>query len=127
MGDIYGGGEPAEGVGIEHTTAIQHSQTLWLGRRGLCVSHSNSKRCVIEEAVREGEPLSREAVCRVLVGSLVLGCEAAYNVDCCIEGLLPSALRTCPAITELNWKWGECCAACASLVPASSCTGGRSK
>lgn len=68
-------------MGIEHTTAIQHSQTLWLSRCGLCVSHSNSKRCVIEEAVRKGEPLSREAVCGVLVGSLVPGCEAAYNVD----------------------------------------------
>lgn len=103
---IWKGGGPAECVGIEHTTAIQHSQTLWLSRCGLCVSHSNSNRCVIEEAVREEEPLSREAVCRVLVGSLVLRCEAAYNVDCCIEGLLPSALRTCPAIAEVDLEVG---------------------
>lgn len=42
-GGLYGGEGDGDVDGDEHTTTIQHSQTLWLSRCSFGVGHSNSK------------------------------------------------------------------------------------
>lgn len=71
------------GYGVEHTTAIQYAQSLWLSWCSLGVGHSNSnsKQCVIEEMVpEENRGVERGRVPRC-GGELVLRCKAMYNVD----------------------------------------------
>lgn len=95
VGAIYGG-EDIEVGGIERTTAIQYAQSLWLSRCSLGVGHSNSKQCIIEEMVLE-ENRGVERSCAALWWGACTS-DARRCTMLTIEGLLPSALQTCPAI-----------------------------